>query len=94
MNKEQILKKCVERWGKEAQIFMAIEEASELIQALIHHWRGRKGKVYVIEEIADMTLMCEQLAFIFGKRQVEDQMNLKLLRLEERVLDENRKIKM
>jgi hypothetical protein len=85
MNKEEIFKKCIERWGKEAQIFMAIEEASELIQALIHHWRNRKNE-------DEMMLMCEQLALIFGEAQVSACMDMKLIRLQRRVADENRKI--
>lgn len=58
---------------------MAIEEMSELTQALAHAFRGRDHNV--IEEIADVMIMCEQLSVIFGKSEVKKHKTAKLNRL-------------
>ncbi len=91
MNKKKLFELCLKTWGEEAQCMMAIEEAGELIQALVHHYRSRIPLFKLRAEIADMTLMCEQLALIFGEREVKDIINLKLLRLERRVEHEGGK---
>ena len=46
---------------------MAVEEMAELIQALMKHPRKQNGSTLneVIEEIADVEIMLEQLKFIF-----------------------------
>lgn len=93
MNQERegrILEAAVETWGAEAQIIVAIEEMSELIKALTKYLRYYHvpGKVDceqieadVREEMADVSIMLNQLALIFGDP-VEDEI-LKLLRLEQ-----------
>lgn len=51
-------------WGSAAQVDMAIEEMAELTHALIK--ARRKGEIFtpeVIEEIADVSICIEQLAY-------------------------------
>jgi len=54
-----------DRWGGEAQVIMAIEEAGELISALakLLNKRGdmKDGLVSVAEELADVTITTRQL---------------------------------
>ena len=58
MNKE-LYKQAIETFGVEAQIWMAIEEMSELIQAIC---KKRRGKTHNIEEeIVDCIIVLEQL---------------------------------
>jgi len=59
--------KAYQRWGKEAQILMAVEEMSELTQSLLHHIRENKKVTYteMASEIADVRIMMEQLINIF-----------------------------
>lgn len=64
---------------------MAIEEASELIEALVREDRGRANKDDVITELADVLIMCEQLSLVYGEKEVLQEKARKLDRLAERL---------
>jgi NTP pyrophosphatase (non-canonical NTP hydrolase) len=87
--KGRIYLKAIETWGEQAQIGMAIEECSELITVLVKLGRKKNGstKEQVIDEVADVMIMMEQLQHIFGFSDVADRKDFKLSRLKER-LDE------
>ena len=59
---QEILITAIRTFGEEAQEGVAIEECSELIQAISHKHRGRKHNI--AEEIADVEIMLEQLKII------------------------------
>ena len=70
-----VFEKCIELYGKDNQIDMAIEEMSELSKALLKERRARKRGtnsdiIYkqsdVVEEMADVIIMLTQLLMIFG----------------------------
>lgn len=73
------------KWGFPAQATMVIEECSELIDAMCKYDRGRVDEKAVITEIADVMIMCEQMACYFGIVQVEMEKHKKLERLKERL---------
>lgn len=79
------IKLAVEKFGKQSQIDMAIEECSELINALCKLRRERVGPIDVITEIADVQIMCAQLAYIFGEQSVEEERMRKIERLKRRI---------
>lgn len=87
----KILEAAIETWGEEAQIVVAIEEMSELTKALSKYLRyylaerGDHGQIVadIREEMADVSIMLNQMALIFGDP--TDQEILKLLRLEQRI---------
>ena len=62
MEKTEILKMAIAANGETYQEIIAIEECSELIQAITHKHRGRKHNI--AEEIADVEIMLEQLKII------------------------------
>lgn len=62
MEKTEILKMEITANGATQQEIVAIEECSELIQAITHKHRGRKHNL--AEEIADVEIMLEQLKII------------------------------
>ncbi len=76
---------AVEKFGPESQINMALEECAELIEALCKFRRERVGTLDVITEIADVQIMCEQLAYMFGEQTVEDERKRKIERLRKRL---------
>lgn len=76
---------AVEKFGPESQINMALEECAELIDALCKFRRERVGTLDVITEIADVQIMCEQLAYMFGEQTVEDERKRKIERLQKRL---------
>jgi NTP pyrophosphatase (non-canonical NTP hydrolase) len=64
---------------------MAIEECGELIVSLSHFKRGRSDLKSLAEEIADVTIMLDQLKLIVGADIIADAIERKFVRLEERV---------
>lgn len=90
-NEKEILQKAIVLYGRQAQIDVAIEECAELINAIQKHRRGRVGDKEVIDEIADVRIMTEQLALIFGEEEVEARRQFKLARLHNRMKTNTRK---
>lgn len=81
-----VYEKALQTWGVEAQIMMAIEEMSELTKELCKHHRGRPNIEDIADEIADVTIMLEQLRLIFGVNDaVCAHMDYKVLRLQSRL---------
>ncbi len=70
MNTEILFLKAIMSFGRESRKTLAIEECSELINALCKEKRGRATDADVITEIADVQIMCEQLALMYGKEEV------------------------
>ena len=85
MNIAETIDAAIEKFGAEHQCVIAVEEASELIHALTKFYRKRIGEDLVVEEVADMLVMCWQLRKIFGADKVDTIVAMKLKRLEERL---------
>lgn len=79
----QLYNKVIESYGQDAQMIVAMEECSELIQAVSKHLRGRETNVE--EEIADVEIMLEQLKLMCNEKLVDDIKKSKLKRLEQRL---------
>ena len=84
-NLEEICKFAVDKFGMEKQTWQAIEEMGELISAINHYNRNRADLKDVCTEIADVQIMMEQLAIIYGKEDVASERKYKLERLKERL---------
>lgn len=80
-----ICRKAIKTFGKEHQMQKAIEECSELIDALIKFGDARCTENDVITEIADVQVVTDQLAIIFGEDAVAEEKKFKLDRLERRM---------
>lgn len=78
-------RKAIETWGLPAQIDMAVEECGEVIVALQHLQRERADRREVIEELADIRIMFEQLRWYFGQDYVDPVVSDKMERLRERL---------
>lgn len=73
-------------FGFETQINKAIEECAEFIVAARHYLSGRQGSAEaLVEEIADVEIMLDQMRLIFGEKCVEAVKRRKLARLADRV---------
>lgn len=86
--RQVVYRKAIKRFGKVNQMVKAIEEMSELTKVLAKIL-GVGGEVSLddlVEEIADTTIMMEQLRLIYNiDDQVCDIMDSKVKRLERRV---------
>lgn len=79
-------------WGETAQLDMILEEIGELVVAIQQRKRGRITNDGVCEEIADVGIMLEQAAIMYGAESVAAFRRDKLARLDARVTDaENRR---
>lgn len=75
-NRPEVLQECVDTYGAEAQVDMAVEEMSELTKALLKCRRkaaqGSKdleaARENILEEVADVIIMLTQLIMIYGGR--------------------------
>ena len=82
----EILITAIRTFGETAQEGVAIEECSELIQAISHKHRGREHNI--AEEIADVEIMLEQLKIINNcHKEVEEIHKQKIDRLYQKVFD-------
>ena len=68
MEKEkcEIYKAALEKWGAESQIGMLTEECGELLSAINKFNRSRCSNDDVLTELADVSIMVEQLSLIYG----------------------------
>ena len=80
-----ITTKAIETYGQDPQIWMTIEEMSELSNALAKYRRNRVTELDICEEIADVLIMCIQMSKIFGEERVKQMFEDKLKRLKERL---------
>lgn len=87
---ENICEKAIQTFGFEKQTGMLSEECVELLSAINKFKRGRIGRKEVIEEIADVVIMCIQMAYYFGYCDVQDEISIKILRLAERMNKTNK----
>lgn len=84
---ESVLEKAIEKWGKEAQTIVAMEECAELIKECSKMLRGQGNIDHLIEEIADVMICIEQLEIIYDidNGDVLTEQVFKLDRLEKRL---------
>ncbi|APG26354.1 MAG: MazG nucleotide pyrophosphohydrolase domain-containing protein [Syntrophotalea acetylenica] len=71
----------LQKWGIEAQYDQAIEECAELIAALKHFKRGKVTESEIIDELADVILMTQQLVFMLGEDRVDSAITRKVEKL-------------
>lgn len=85
---EKVCTRAIEAWGREAQLWIAAEEMSELTKELSKNMRGEDNIDAIAEEVADVEIMLEQIKIIFGCRvQAARKLDEKLDRLDKRVTD-------
>lgn len=70
MKNRELYKKAINKWGERAQIIKAIEEMSELIKELCKSMGGTFHHDKIVEEIADVEIMIEQMKLIFTDSQI------------------------
>ena len=93
MTKEErtIFTEAIQTFGKNAQIVVAIEEMSELTKALTKQLRGSQNLNSIIEEIADVEIMLDQIKLMFFVFQdCKNARDYKVRRLAERIKEVKR----
>ena len=62
---KDIYKCAIAHYGEDMQQNIAVEEMAELTKEIIKHKRGADNKYNLLEEIADVYIMLEQLRIIY-----------------------------
>lgn len=84
--KRTLLMGALEKWGPEAQTRKLSEEMAELWGEICHAQLGRGEPDKLAEEIADVRIMLDQMAVLFGcEEKVNEMTDKKLERLAERM---------
>ena len=85
-DRKKVYQAALNKWGVDLQTMMAVEEMSELTKEICKIKRGKMDLDALADEIADVTIMLEQLRAIYGLNDaVCDHMDAKILRLQSRV---------
>lgn len=85
LKRKELYKELMETFGYHKQMHVAVEEMSELTNALMKRERGRASDDEVIDEVADVIICMEQLARYFGVDKCVAAKLRKLRRLEARL---------
>lgn len=78
--RQKLYKKALDLWGEDLQLMMVIEEMAELTKA-ISKCRRKKvhAKILLLEEIADVEIMLEQLRVMVDFDEEIDEIKVKKL---------------
>lgn len=86
--RQKVYDKAIRTWGMESQAWMVIEEMSELAKELCKTRRKMSNPDALADEIADVTIMLEQLRLMFDVNdRVCEHMDMKIERLKRRLED-------
>lgn len=84
--REKVYTRAVKAFGEEKQMVVALEELSECQKEICKFLRGFGNAGNLAEEIADATIMLEQMRLIFGLNDMVCQiMDQKIMRLEDKL---------
>lgn len=85
MNKNELYKRMLDKFG-DLQMVVAVEELSELQKEVCKAMRGKFNKEHLVEEIADVKIMIDQimLHYAIQESEVQQVIDEKLKRTEER----------
>ena len=81
----RLYNRVLNTFGIANQTIMLEEECAELLHAVAKMKRGRAGKEDIITELADVSIMVEQMAFFYGWEDYKEEKERKLTRLEDRI---------
>ena len=95
MTYQEIFNKAISTYGEKAQKLMAIEEMSELTKEICKDFRGLLDREHLIEEMADVTIMLDQMLLIYkiSGEEILSMCARKMKRLKERLEKQNDEIK-
>jgi len=79
---KKVYVEALTKWGIEDQVFMLLEEMSELANAICKYRRGRVQIPDIVTELADVSIMLEQMLVAFN---VESDFNKEKIRKIERL---------
>lgn len=90
MERNKKIKDIANHYGESHQLQKAFEEMGELIVAVCKYADGHENekavlKDKIIDEIADVCVLMEQMKLFYGPKEVEDRIDFKIDRQIERI---------
>jgi NTP pyrophosphatase (non-canonical NTP hydrolase) len=87
MIEKEILKKAIEHYGEEYQMLKFVEELGEAVTAVARFalTLNEKTEKELIDEVADVLIMSEQIRIILGAAEIDNRIAYKLDRLNKRI---------
>ena len=84
---EDVIQKAIDTYGKDAQLWMVIEEMSELSKEIFKFKRGKDNFLEIADEMADVYIMLEQLKRLCAVPQdlIQQRIDFKFDRLRKRL---------
>lgn len=85
--KDKVYHEAIEIYGESAQLDMVIEEMSELTKEICKAKRGKHNHDAIVEEMADVYIMLEQLKIMcsVNEKELHEVVFNKIKRLDERL---------
>jgi hypothetical protein len=83
-----ILELAIEHYGEDHQVIKAMEELGELIAQLAKRSNETGLRINLLNEIADASIMIEQLKIIFGQDLIHNIQIDKIQRLKSRIQED------
>lgn len=83
--KRSIFNDAINKWGFVNQVFMVMEECGELLNVLAKAKRNRASCAEIITELADVSIMIEQMAVFYGENDFAIEKERKLQRLKKQL---------
>jgi len=92
INNNGVIRQVIDIKGHKHQTIVAIEELSELQKELCKALRGRDNHKEIVEETADATICLIQIQEMYNitEEELQNEINDKLRRLEERLNNERK----
>ena len=81
----KVYEDAISTYGIESQFNMVYEEVGELLTAMARFRRGRSTSQDILTELADVSIMVEQIAVILGYVEFEKEKDMKINRLKEKL---------
>lgn len=68
---QELLEQCLDKWGTDAQLLVAVEECAEFIKAAMK-FINRGGDIHdLMSEIADSIFLLMQLRYMCGEQNID-----------------------
>lgn len=74
----KIYETAIEKWGEHAQKMMAVGECGEFLAEFGREVQGRSSQEKMVDEIADVLVMMNQMAMIYGEKEVRERIAFKV----------------
>lgn len=88
IDEQTTLRAAVAHYGVKNQVEQMVEECAEFIVCVNHIRRGRETATELIEEMADMEIVLEQLKMVYGGEEWGAARQRKIERLKNRIAED------